>query len=84
MLTESLIWTLLASFAGLLIASWGANGLLAAMTTREQRIDLEAGVSARVLIFSLAVAAITSAILLGPAGAARHAHRSCGGTQDTT
>jgi putative ABC transport system permease protein len=62
MLTESLIWTLLASFAGLLIASWGANGLLAAMTTRQQRIDLDAGVSARVLIFSLAVAAITSAI----------------------
>ena len=83
MLTESLIWTLLASFAGLLIASWGANGLLAAMTTREQRIDLDAGVSARVLIFSLAVATI-------PPRSARscrrcaHAHRPCGWTQDGT
>src|SRR4030095_9186507 len=37
MLTESLVWTLLASLAGLLIASWGANSLVALMTTREQK-----------------------------------------------
>ncbi len=62
MLTESLVWTLLASLAGLLIASWGANALVALMTTREQKIDLDAGVSLRVLLFALGVAAVTSAV----------------------
>ena len=62
MLTESLVWTLIASVVGLLIAAWGANALLALMTTREQKIDLDAGVSLRVMLFSLGVAAITSAV----------------------
>jgi predicted permease len=62
MLTESLVWTLAAAAAGLLISSWGATSLLALMTTREQKIDLDAGVSLRVLLFSLGLAAVTSAI----------------------
>jgi len=62
MLTESLVWTLLASLAGLVIASWGANSLVALMTTREQKIDLDADVGVRVMLFALAVAAVTSAI----------------------
>ena len=46
MLTESLVWTPLASRPpGLVIASWGANSLLALMTTREQKIDLDADIS---------------------------------------
>ena len=61
MLTESAVWTLLASLAGLVIASWGANSLVALMTTREQKIDLDAGVGVRVMLFALGVAAITSA-----------------------
>ena len=73
MLTESLVWTLLASLAGLLIASWGANALVALMTTREQKIDLDAGLSIRVMLFALAVAAVTSAIcsVLPAVGATR-------------
>jgi len=62
MLTESLVWTLLASLAGLVIASWSANSLVALMTTREQKIDLDAGVGVRVMVFALTVAAMTSAI----------------------
>ncbi len=62
MLTESLVWTLIAATGGLLIASWGAGSLLALMTTRDQTIVLDAGVSSRVLLFSIVVAAFTSAI----------------------
>jgi putative ABC transport system permease protein len=73
MLTESLVWTLLASIAGLLIASWGASSLVALMSTREQKIDLDAGVSFRVMLFALAVAAVTSAVcsVLPAVGATR-------------
>ena len=38
----------------------GAGSLLALMTTREQVIALDAGISNRILLFSLALAAITS------------------------
>ena len=62
MLTESLVWTLLASAVGLLVASWAAGSLVAVMTTSQQQIDLDAGLNTRVTLFSLALAAITSAI----------------------
>ena len=62
MLTESLVWTSIAAIAGLLLASWGATSLVALMTTRDQKIDLDAGINVRVLVFSIVVAAITSAI----------------------
>jgi predicted permease len=62
MLTESMVLTTIAAAAGLLIATWGAGSLLALMTTREQVIRLDAGISNRILLFSLALAAITSAV----------------------
>ena len=62
MLTESMVLTTIAAAAGLLIAKWGAGSLLALMTTREQVISLDAGISNRILLFSLALAAITSAV----------------------
>ena len=62
MLTESMVLTTIAAATGLLIATWGAGSLLALMTTREQVITLEAGISTRILLFSLALAAITSAV----------------------
>ena len=62
MLTESMVLTTIAAGAGLLIAKWGAGSLLALMTTREQIITLDAGIRGRVLLFSLALAAITSAV----------------------
>ena len=62
MLTESMVLTTIAAAAGLLIAKWGASSLLALMTTREQVITLDAGISNRILLFSLALAAITSAL----------------------
>ena len=62
MLTESMVLTSIAAAAGLLIAKWGAGSLLALMTTREQVIALDAGISARIVLFSLGLAAITSAL----------------------
>jgi predicted permease len=87
MLTESLVWTLLASLAGLVVASWGASSLVALMTTREQKIDLDAGVGLRVMLFALGVAAFTSAICsvlpalgatrVDPAGGLKASRDSC-------
>jgi putative ABC transport system permease protein len=62
MLTESMVLTSIAAAAGLLIAKWGAGSLLALMTTREQVIALDADISARIVLFSLGLAAITSAL----------------------
>jgi predicted permease len=62
MLTEALVLTTIAAGAGLLIAKWGAGSLLALMTTREQVITLDAGISNRILLFSLALAVISSAV----------------------
>jgi predicted permease len=62
MLTESMVLTTIAAAAGLLIAKWAAGSLLALMTTREQVIALDAGISNRILLFSLALAAITSTV----------------------
>jgi predicted permease len=62
MLTESMVLTTIAAGAGLLIAKWGAGSLLALMTTREQVITLDTGISNRILLFSLALAAMTSAV----------------------
>jgi len=61
MLTESLVLTTIAAAAGLLIANWGAGALLSLMTTREQAIALESDITARTVLFSLGLAAITSA-----------------------
>ena len=62
MLTEAMVLTSIAAAGGLLIANWGAGSLLALMTTREQVIDLEAGISSRIVLFTLALAGITSAL----------------------
>lgn len=62
MLTESMVLTAIAAAAGLLFAKWGAGSLLALLTTRDQVITLDAGISNRILVFSLALAAITSAV----------------------
>jgi predicted permease len=61
MLTEAMVLTSIAAAGGLLIAQWGAGSLLALMTTREQVIALESGVSGRIVLFSLGLAVITSA-----------------------
>ena len=79
MLTESMVLTTIAAAAGLLIAKWGAGSLLALMTTREQVITLDAGISYRIVLFSLAVAAITSALCsVIPAFRATRVDPACG------
>ena len=79
MLTESMVLTTIAAAAGLLIANWGAGSLLALMTTREQVITLDAGISNRIVLFSLALAAITSALCsVIPAFRATRVDPACG------
>ena len=79
MLTESMVLTTIAAAAGLLIAKWGAGSLLALMTTREQVITLDAGISNRIVLFSLALAAITSALCsVIPAFRATRVDPACG------
>ena len=62
MLTESLLWTAAATAVGLLLAAWGAATLTALMTTRQQPIELSTGINPRVLMFSVVLALITSAV----------------------
>ena len=79
MLTESMVLTTIAAAAGLLVAKWGAGSLLALMTTREQVITLDAGISNRIVLFSLALAAITSALCsVIPAFRATRVDPACG------
>jgi predicted permease len=60
MLTEALVWTTLGAAAGLLVATWGANALVAMMTTWEDRIALEVNVNARILAVTAALALLTA------------------------
>ena len=61
-ITETLIWTIAGAAVGLLAASWGSAALIAVMTTWEETIVLETKPTWRVLLFTLTVAFITSAI----------------------
>jgi putative ABC transport system permease protein len=62
MLTEALVWTALGATAGLFVASWGSQSLVAMMRTWEDPIALEAGPNGRVLLFTLALAFITATV----------------------
>ena len=62
MLTESLVWTLLASASGLLIAIWGAGSLVALMTTTQEQIVIDVSLNNRILGFSIALAFVTACI----------------------
>ena len=73
MLTESMVLTTIAAAAGLLIAKWGAGSLLALMTTREQVITLDAGISNRIVLFSLGRRRDHLSALFGDPGVPCHA-----------
>lgn len=62
MLTESLVWTAIASVAGLMLAFWGAGALVALMTTSQESIVLDLGPSWRILMFSVALALVTAVV----------------------
>jgi putative ABC transport system permease protein len=62
MLTEALVWTIFGAAAGLLVASWGGNALVAMMTTWEEPIALETGPNWRVVVFTLTLAFFTAAV----------------------
>jgi predicted permease len=68
MLTESLVWTALASGAGLLLAFWGAGVLVSLMSTPQEPIVLDEAVSPRIFVFTATLALLTAAVCsLGPA-----------------
>jgi predicted permease len=68
MLTESLVWTALASTAGLLLAFWGAGVLVSLMSTPQEPIILNEAVSPRIFVFTANLALLTAAVCsLGPA-----------------
>jgi putative ABC transport system permease protein len=62
MLTESVVWTVLASVVGLLLATWSAASLVALMTTSQQAITLDVSSNWRVVFFSTALALVTAAV----------------------
>jgi predicted permease len=62
MLTESLVWTTLASAAGLLLAVWGGTTLVSLMTTSQETIVLALTPNRRMLLFTVTLALLTAAI----------------------
>jgi putative ABC transport system permease protein len=62
MLTETLVWTALASAAGLFLAYWAVEALVSLLTTSQQPIVLSIALNWRVLTFSIVLALITAAI----------------------
>lgn len=62
MLTEAAVWTTLAAVLGLVVAMWGATGLVALMTTRAEQIVLDVTPGWRLSAFALALAFATAAL----------------------
>jgi predicted permease len=62
MLTEAVVWSTIAAVLGLLFAVWSASGLVAMMTTQEERIVLDVTPNVRILGFALALAFLTAAV----------------------
>jgi predicted permease len=62
MLTEALVWTVLGAGAGLLMAWWSSNALVAMLTTSKETIVLQAGPHWRVVLFGLVLAFLTATI----------------------
>lgn len=62
LLTEALVSVAIAAFLGTGLAMWGANGLVALMTTRSQPIVLDVTPGWRMAVFALLLAVATVAI----------------------
>jgi len=62
MLTESLVWTIFAAAVGLILAVWGAGVLVSLMSTSQETIVLGVTLNWRILLFSVALAFVTSVV----------------------
>ena len=70
LLTESVLTSVVGGVLGLVLAAWGANALVALMSTSDSNIVLDAGMDSRVLLFMFSVSVLTG-ILFGLAPALR-------------
>jgi putative ABC transport system permease protein len=62
MLTETLLWTVLAAAAGVAFASWGAGALVAMMRTNAEPIVVDVSPNWRIFAFALGLAFVTAAV----------------------
>jgi predicted permease len=62
LLTEASVWTTLAAAVGMGLAAWGGTGLVAMMSTHQQRISLEVTPNWRSLAAALVLAFVTAAL----------------------
>jgi putative ABC transport system permease protein len=62
MLTESLVWTIMASVAGLILALWGGRSLVALMTTSQEQIVVDLTLNWRILACSAGLAFATAVV----------------------
>ena len=60
MLTESVVWTLLASVAGMILAVWGAGTLVGLMTTSQEQIVVDLAINWRMVGFAASLALLTA------------------------
>jgi predicted permease len=60
LLTETLVWTVIGTAAGVLLASWAAGGLVAMLATSEEPLALDVALTARTLLFAFALALVTA------------------------
>jgi predicted permease len=77
MLTEAMVWTLIGSAAGLLLASWGTHLLVMMMTTRDEPIAFERAVNIRIVAFTIGLSILTAIVcsLVPALRATRPAHQ---------
>jgi predicted permease len=64
LITESALLALMGAAVGLLLANWGSNLLVAALSTEHFHVALKAGLSGRVLLFTAGILVLT-ALLCG-------------------
>jgi predicted permease len=58
-ITEAAVWSALAALAGMLLATWAGNGLVAMMANREESIVLDLAPNGRITLFVLALTFLT-------------------------
>jgi putative ABC transport system permease protein len=61
-ITEAVVWTTIGALAGLMLAMWSGNGLVAMIASRDEPIVLDVGLKWRVVLFVLSLVFLTVAV----------------------